>query len=119
MGVTFRTLRTARKFVPTARFEEIKPEARAGHLDLGMSATRLPVSAGRAGGTPRFIVTSDSQPIETEASSTHTIECRREEKFRSALERYIVDYQKHHTATGGTRSTRYSFFRRLAGLDRR
>jgi hypothetical protein len=69
-------------------------------------------------------ITSDWAPVKTEAplAARNTMR-NREEEFRSALERYIADYQRHHAVTidstgRGAGNTFFSFFRRLAGASR-
>jgi len=68
-------------------------------------------------------ITSDWVPSEIEAPTTRKAKQSREEEFRSALERYIADYQKHRAATDGPDARSAgdapsSFLRLLVGWPR-
>ena len=68
-------------------------------------------------------ITSDWASIETEMPVTPPVESgkayRREEEFRSALDRYIAGYvaeqQKRHIAETSARNSYFSVVRRFAG----
>ena len=71
-------------------------------------------------------ITSDWAPIETDMPVTPPVESRkayrREEEFRSALDRYIAGYvaeqQKRRTAETSARNSYFAVVRRLAGWMR-
>jgi hypothetical protein len=69
-------------------------------------------------------ITSDWTPSATESPWAHSAKAgnkyRREEEFRSALDKYIADYQKHLAATTGNSGfrTRHAFFQRFVELLR-
>jgi hypothetical protein len=71
-------------------------------------------------------ITSDWAPIETEMPAAQPVESgkayRREEEFRSALDRYIAGWvaqqQKRRTAEPSARNSYFAVVRRFAGWVR-
>jgi hypothetical protein len=78
------------------------------------------------GEAPMSTITSDWAPFETEMPVTPPVESRkayrREEEFRSALDRYIAGYvaeqQKRRTAETSDRNSYFTAVRRFASWKR-